>query len=273
MYNINRQMNSDHIDRTADSARSEVVSLATVVGMREESKTVKSLTLKVEDKQFSFKAGQWVDMFIPGVETIGGFSMCSSPLRLTEDQCLDLAVKYSEHPPAYWVHTKCKVREQVKIRVGGDFFFDPAVQKDVDLLLIAGGVGINPVYSIINEVADLNKGDSSSRFSGKVKLLFSARTTDELVFKEQLNIIQNNNEHINCQFHVTREKETTHKIGDVLLLNKRIQTGDLDKSFNWLRKENTCVYICGPSHMIEDVELSLLQLNIAKQRIKYEKWW
>jgi ferredoxin-NADP reductase len=37
----------------------QVVSLATVVGMREESKTVKSLTLKVEDKQFSFKAGQW----------------------------------------------------------------------------------------------------------------------------------------------------------------------------------------------------------------------
>jgi ferredoxin-NADP reductase len=75
------------------------------------------------------------------------------------------------------------VGEQVQIRVGGDFFFDPAVQKDVDLLLIAGGVGINPVYSIINEVSDLNKEDNSSRFSGKVKLLFSAKTTDELVFK------------------------------------------------------------------------------------------
>ena len=70
----------------------------------------------------------------------------------------------------------------MKIRVGGDFYFDPDVQKDVDLLLIAGGVGINPVYSIINEVADLNKGDNSDKFSGKVKLLFSARCMDELVF-------------------------------------------------------------------------------------------
>jgi hypothetical protein len=47
-----------------------------------------------------------VDMYIPGVETVGGFSMCSSPLKLEREQCMDLAVKYSKHPPAYWIHSK-----------------------------------------------------------------------------------------------------------------------------------------------------------------------
>ena len=45
-------------------------------------------------------------MFIPGIETVGGFSMCSSPLRLQETQLLELAVKYSKHAPAYWIHTQ-----------------------------------------------------------------------------------------------------------------------------------------------------------------------
>ena len=47
-----------------------------------------------------------VDMMIPGVETVGGFSMCSSPQLLQQSGVLDLAVKYSSHPPAHWVHTQ-----------------------------------------------------------------------------------------------------------------------------------------------------------------------
>lgn len=77
---------------------------------------------------------------------------------------------------------QCKEGDQVKIRVCGDFYFDPAVDSDVDLLLIAGGVGINPLYCMINEVTDLNKGDNSKRFTGRVMLLYSANTIEELIF-------------------------------------------------------------------------------------------
>lgn len=45
-------------------------------------------------------------MVIPDVETVGGFSMCSSPYLLESEQTLELAVKYSQHPPAHWVHTQ-----------------------------------------------------------------------------------------------------------------------------------------------------------------------
>lgn len=47
-----------------------------------------------------------VDVFIPGVEKVGGFSMCSSPGLLQREGVIELAVKYSTHPPAHWVHTK-----------------------------------------------------------------------------------------------------------------------------------------------------------------------
>ena len=75
------------------------------------------------------------------------------------------------------------------LRVGGDFFYDPATQGDQDLLLIAGGVGINPLYSIINNVIDINvKGDhsddpTSNLSRQRVMLLYSAKTVEELIFK------------------------------------------------------------------------------------------
>lgn len=46
-----------------------------------------------------------MDFFIPGVEKVGGFSMCSSPGLLQREGVVELAVKYAKHPPAHWVHT------------------------------------------------------------------------------------------------------------------------------------------------------------------------
>ena len=47
-----------------------------------------------------------VDFMIPGVETVGGFSMMSSPRKLKKHRLIELAVKKSDHPPAKWVHSK-----------------------------------------------------------------------------------------------------------------------------------------------------------------------
>lgn len=47
-----------------------------------------------------------VDFFIPGVSVVGGFSICSSPGLLEREGILELAVKHTVHPPAYWIHTE-----------------------------------------------------------------------------------------------------------------------------------------------------------------------
>ena len=66
------------------------------------------------------------------------------------------------------------------MRVGGNFYFDPRPgDSSHDLLLIAGGVGINPIYSIVRHVADI----SQYQPTGKTVLLFSAKNQDELLYK------------------------------------------------------------------------------------------
>ncbi|XP_027405276.1 oxidoreductase NAD-binding domain-containing protein 1 isoform X4 [Bos indicus x Bos taurus] len=96
----------DHLERTADVVRQEVVSAAKVCGVASESPSVKRLRLLVADKDFSFKAGQWVDFFIPGVSVVGGFSICSSPRLLEQERMIELAVKHANHPPALWIHNQ-----------------------------------------------------------------------------------------------------------------------------------------------------------------------
>ena len=78
------------------------------------------------------------------------------------------------------IYLQCCVDSQVHMRVGGNFYFDPKPGDSCpDLLLIAGGVGINPIYSIVKHVADI----SQYQHTGKIVLLFSAQNQDELLFK------------------------------------------------------------------------------------------
>lgn len=73
------------------------------------------------------------------------------------------------------------------LRVGGDFFFDPQPgDSPVNLVLIAGGVGINPLFSILLHIADLHgyqEGKGNRHKLGTAKLYYSAKNTSELLFK------------------------------------------------------------------------------------------
>ena len=51
-----------------------------------------------------------------------------------------------------------------------------------DVLLIAGGIGITPLYSILAHFVDLNCF-LSGPYNGKIHLIYSARTIQDLIFK------------------------------------------------------------------------------------------
>lgn len=74
--------------------------------------------------------------------------------------------------------------------MGGDFFYAPPTHNNAaNLLLIAGGVGINPLMSMLQHHVSLlpqtrfgedHHGNSSH---GAVQLLYSAKNESELIFK------------------------------------------------------------------------------------------
>ncbi|XP_031568132.1 oxidoreductase NAD-binding domain-containing protein 1-like [Actinia tenebrosa] len=270
---------STHLERTESSSRDQNVFSAEVTKINPLSKSVKQLNLKIIDKSFYFKPGQWVDFFIPGLSTVGGFSICSSPKCLQQNKQLTLAVKYSTHPPAHWVHTQCKTGDKVQIRVGGDFYLDLSKpygdQSREDILLIAGGVGINPLWSMMQYVADTITESPTVSF-GRTSLLYSASTNDELLFKDA--IIDTCNQHplMDCKFFITSDEITDQN--QILYNNKftqgyRITKDTLKMALTQLNTSRVKVFICGPQPMIESMVATLLELGVDINNIHFEKWW
>ncbi|XP_020371722.1 oxidoreductase NAD-binding domain-containing protein 1 isoform X1 [Rhincodon typus] len=262
-----------HLERTVNNFRQEMIAEAKVCGIVQESETVKRLRLVVMNKDFAFKAGQWVDFFIPGISQVGGFSICSSPGLLERESVLELAVKYSEHLPAHWIHTQCDVGSEVTLRVGGDFFFDPQPSDTpVSLLLVAGGVGINPLYSILLHVVDLHRmqGSKPCKYKpGSVQLYYSAKNTDELLFKRSIiNLAEEFSGKINCNFHVTQQSFEISGNMQPYVTAGRIS----ERTLAHVSKDNLC-YICGPPPMIEAVSQQLENHGVPKESIIFEKWW
>ena len=101
-------------------------------------------------------------LIVPISDMVGGFSMWGPPSTLENDSMLDLAVKYSNWPPANWLHTQAKEGDIVSVRIGGEFSYPNYATTKLDdhnVVLIAGGVGINPLASIFFHIKDL-KGNN-----------------------------------------------------------------------------------------------------------------
>ena len=51
-----------------------------------------------------FFAGQWLDVFLPRSEVVGGYSLYTGPSQHAQDGLLHIAVKLSRHPAAQYMH-------------------------------------------------------------------------------------------------------------------------------------------------------------------------
>ncbi|KAM7071895.1 oxidoreductase NAD-binding domain-containing protein 1 isoform 2-T3 [Acridotheres tristis] len=236
---IKSKRKMDHLERTAHNFRQEVITQAKVCGITNESETVKRLRLAIANKDFTFKAGQWVDFFIPGVSVVGGFSICSSPGLLEREGILELAVKHTVHPPAHWIHTECTLDSEVALRVGADLH-------------------------------GYQEGKGNRHKLGTAKLYYSAKNTSELLFKRNiLGLMKAFPGKITCCFHVTQQRSQICKELQPHITEGRISEKDLEKHIS----SDTSWYICGPPPMIESISKLLTNIGVPRNCIFFEKWW
>ncbi|XP_037984484.1 oxidoreductase NAD-binding domain-containing protein 1 isoform X2 [Motacilla alba alba] len=236
---IKSKRKMDHLERTANNFRQEVITQAKVCGITNESETVKRLRLAIANKDFTFKAGQWVDFFIPGVSVVGGFSICSSPSLLEREGILELAVKHTVHPPAHWIHTECTLDSEVALRVGADLH-------------------------------GYQEGKGNRHKLGTAKLYYSAKNTSEFLFKKNiLGLMKAFPGKITCCFHVTQQRSQISKELQPHITEGRISEKDLEKHVS----NDTSWYICGPPPMIESISKLLTNIGVPRNRVFFEKWW
>jgi len=139
-----------------------------------------------------------------------------------------------------------------------EFQFLNKKQKFTDLLFIAGGTGITPIYAVIIDI--LTRKDDVN-----ITLLFANRCADQILLREELDELDK--EHSNFKLHHTidailDEMGWRHFIGHInAQMIKKVMPTQI------LRNETTATMVCGPPPMVKFLreELSGLEAqNVHK---------
>lgn len=136
------------------------------------------------------------------------------------------------------------------------------------LLLIAGGVGINPHLSILSW---LSQDPARRKHLESVTLLYASKWP-ELAFCDRLQAMEG---FLNSQLYLTDATDQVKLPSDVH--RRRIEDQDVVGHVQGMAKP--LVYICGPTQMTDHLEELLSRpreqggAGLKKEQIQLEKWW
>ena len=228
-----------------------------IANIQKISPTVKSFTLALDGKPFTFLPGQWIDCFIDidGRTEVAGYSMTSSP---TEPGWFSIAVKrVGDNPVTDYLHDHAKDGDTLTVEGGsGDFHYTGDDLHPV--ALIAGGIGITPIASIVRYIAQ-------SDVQVPTTLIYSAATPSELLFREEFEIIASRIPNFRTHFTVTRPHSEQWNGNTGRITTTTLRNAGIDA--------NHLCYICGPPEMIQAMLVALKEIGVPEERLQYEQWW
>ncbi|MBI2449484.1 FAD-dependent oxidoreductase [Candidatus Pacearchaeota archaeon] len=133
---------------------------------------------------------------------------------------------------------------------GGPLTFDESYK---NIILIAGGVGIAPLMSILRTVKKKN-------IKIKVSLFYSNKTKEDILYKDELDSYNK----FNIIYTITKETPNDWKgeLGRVTLEMIKKHSDIKDAVF----------YICGPREMNENLVNQLMSDGIERKNIRTENW-
>lgn len=241
--------------------------------------------------------GQYVDLHIPGVSTVGGFTITSPPQTAVSSSTspyIELAIQKSPgNPPAayLWQRIPSIQDAPISFKIGGNFAYPPLTRnrqecESIDrAVFIAGGVGINPIMSMLSAIDGIGEG----RIGGvpkTVRVLYSSRrgkndggSAEAVLFEDRLADLSkrwSSSKSVDWEYTFFEtnggtETSTAHPKTE----RRRIAHSDLIEALGPEdSRANTVVYVCGIPQMTDDfVAFLSTQPGMNEKRVLCEKWW
>jgi ferredoxin-NADP reductase len=232
--------------------------LAIVVELVEETARTTSLVLEPADWA-GHQAGQHVDVRLTaddGYQAQRSYSIASGP----EDEHLVLTVeRLNDGEVSPYLVGELHAGDELELRgpIGGYFVWTQLLGGP--LLLIAGGSGIVPFRSVLRHRAAVGS-DVPTR------LLYSARSLDDLIYREELVRAEAAGDGPEIRYALTREWPA-----DWGGHQGRVDRELLDE-VAWPAQQNGLIYICGPSGFVEAAAGTLVDGGHDPRRIRTERF-
>jgi ferredoxin-NADP reductase len=233
--------------------------IATLTRIQLETPNVKTLTFSLPSWD-PHLPGQHYDIRLTapdGYQTERSYSIASEPEREGE---IDLTVERLEDGEVSpYLDDVMVMGDQVELRgpIGGYFVWE--ARMGGPLLLVGGGSGIVPLMSMIRHRA----------FTGSkvpIWLLDSVRTPMDVIYADELKRLSETSDGLEVIYTYTRQQPPGwtgyQRRIDAQMLHEVIRP--IDKPFR--------AYICGPTLLVESVANQLVQLGIAPENIRTERF-
>jgi ferredoxin-NADP reductase len=228
-----------------------------VVGLAKESERARTIMLRVPGWRRHL-AGQHVDVRLTaedGYQAQRSYSIASAP----ENDTVELTVeRLPDGEVSPYLVDELREGDQLELRgpVGGYFVWTESLGGP--LLLIAGGSGIVPLRSMLHHHRIV-------RSSVPVRLLYSVRTPDELIYgKELMRVATSDDVDVNLTY--TRAAPAgwhgyARRIDQAMLAD-----------VGWAPADGPLIYICGPTAFVETAADLLVSAGHDTGRIRTERF-
>jgi ferredoxin-NADP reductase len=239
---------------------------ATVSEVVEETSETRTLILDVPGWP-GHRAGQHVDVRLTaedGYQAERSYSIASPP----EESHLALTVeRLDEGEVSPYLSDEVRAGDKIELRgpIGGYFVWDVATGGP--LLLVAGGSGIVPLMAMLrHRDRALATADPVARHQLPVRLLYSSRRWDNVIYRDELAQLAAKDETVEVNHTLTREQPEgwtgfTRRIDRAML-----------ESVAWPPSEQPRVYVCGPTALVEAAATSLVELGHQPSLVKTERF-
>ncbi|PFH60853.1 hypothetical protein XA68_10210 [Ophiocordyceps unilateralis] len=280
---------TSHLERTAHEPRHSEILEGSIVRVDEVNERIRLFRLELRSGPAKFSPGQWLDTYVPNVAKPGGFTITSAPsAAMTDSPYLELAVaKSAENAVAAWLWRPSDqlMGEMLRLRIGGSFVFPPPASSNLSpvrsLVLVAGGVGINPLVSIVRSIAESRPAlDIDVRFLYASKLPASGRLQDVLFLYAIAALFEQRKLRGWLRLYATGADTTgLHQVPgtSVDVRSGRLSSDEVRSVVRELNPAETFVYICGPPVMTDELIAALTapgqEGSLESERVLTEKWW
>ncbi len=217
---------------------------ADLLDVKEETPTIKTFRLKPE-RPVSFKAGQFVQLTVPGVGE-APFTPSSSP---SEDEEMEITILRTGEVTDR-LH---ELNDGVTLGVRGPFGrgYPTDKLKGKTVLAVGGGVGLAPLRSLLHHLFE-NVDDYEH-----VAIRYGARNPSELLYRDSFEEWASKD---NVSFDVTVDVPDDQWDGKVGVVTTLLEDMEIDP-------ENTYVVSCGPLIALRFITLTSLNMGIDPSHI------
>jgi glycine betaine catabolism B len=229
-----------------------------VVSIVEETPDVRTFRLADPAGQplpFKHQPGQYLvlSLVIDGKKVNRTYTIASSP---TQANYCEITVKREEMGyGSRHLHETFREGQVVNVTApAGRFTFNGT--QSASVVLIAGGVGITPLMSILRYL-------TAQQWRGDIYFVYSAKTPRDIIFRRELEDLQKRFPNLRLHVTLTRASGT-----DWAGKHGRITAELLKKIVPDIARHP--VYICGPASMMEPTIQLLRELGVPKEQIKSE---